>query len=168
MNSASELEQKMEEFRIATSKSEEEEYENFKALQNTNSILLSAEESLKRKWKGQRISYHERVYLYKQMKASENSLIEIAMENNISMGTLYNISKEFDTPIKESALVKSTTSRNLVESPKLQNIVRAYLSSTKVPWSSKDIWAYIKVKTGLVIHSRVVRNILTEVLKMKY
>ena len=84
------------------------------------------------------------------------------------MGTLYNIRKEFDTPIKESALVKSTTSRNLVESPKLQNIVRAYLSSTNVPWSSKDIRAYIKVKTGLVIHSRVVRNILTEVLKMKY
>ena len=168
MNAASELEQKLEEFRIATSKSEEEEYENSKALQNTNSILLSAEESLKRKWKGQRISYHERVYLYKQMKASENSLTEIAMENNISMGTLHNIRKEFDTPIKESALVKSTTSRNLVESPKLQNIVRAYLSSTKVPWSSKDIWAYIKVKTGLLIHSRVVRNILTEILKMKY
>ena len=93
MNAASELEQKLEEFRIATSKSEEEEYENSKALQNTNLVLLSAEESLKRKWKGQRISYHERVYLYKQMKAIENLLTEIAMENNISMGTLYNIKK---------------------------------------------------------------------------
>ena len=72
MNAASELEQKLEKFRIVTSKSEEEEYENSKVLQNTNSILLSAEESLKRKWKGQRISYHERVYLYKQIKKKNN------------------------------------------------------------------------------------------------
>ena len=111
MNAASELEQKLEEFRIAISKSEEEEYENSKALQNTNSILLSAEESLKRKWKGQRISYHERVYLYKQMKASENSLTEIAMENNISMGTLYKMISVLKIRIKLEKMRENTLIR---------------------------------------------------------
>ena len=163
-----ELEQHLDNLQITKSKNDQEEYEKEEEKRDARSTLLIAKESLKRKLKGQRVSHHERIYLYKQMKASEKPLAEIALENNLSLGTLYNIRKEFDTPIKGPELVKSTTARNLVESLKIKNIIKAYLDSTKTPWSSKDVWSYIKDKTGLVIHSRVVRRILTEELKMSY
>ena len=168
MHVTDELEQNLDNLQITKSKNDQEGYEKEEEKRDARSTLLSAKESLKRKLKGQRVSYHERIYLYKQMKTSEKPLAEIALENNLSLGTLYNIRKEFDTPIKGPELVKSTTARNLVESPKIKNIIKAYLDSTKTPWSSKDVWSYIKDKTGLVIHSRVVRRILTEELKMSY
>ena len=150
------------------SNSGEDEHEQVKIIERISSILPSAEDSLKIKQKGQRISYHERVHLYKQMKKGEWSLAEIAVGNNLSLGTLYNIRKELDAKINDFTLEKSTTRRNLVESSMIQKIVSTYLSKTKTPWSSKDIWAYIRAKTGLVIQQGTIRRVLVEALGMRY
>ena len=132
---------------------EEEEHEAFIRNQKIDSILLTAEESFQRKRKGQRVSYNERVYLYKQMKKSKKSFAEIAIQINISLGTLYNIRKELDAPANRFTWMKSITSRNLIESLKIQNIVRTYLKSTKIPLSSKDVKVEINAKTGIAIQS---------------
>ena len=144
MNIVNVLGQQLEKFRVIKDEIDEVEHEKDKEKQVADSTLLGVEESLKRKQKGQRVSYYERVYLLKQMKTSEKSLTEITIDSNISLGTLYNNRKKFNTPIKESALVKSSTVRNFVESPKIQNIIKDYLDWTRIPWSSKNIWAYIK------------------------
>ena len=102
------------------------------------------------------------------MKKGEWSLAEIAAENNLSLDTLYNIRKELDAKINDFTLEKPTTRRNLVESSMIQKIVSTYLSKTKTPWSSKDIWAYIRAKTGLVIQQGTVRRVLVEALGMRY
>ena len=85
------------------------------------------------------------------MKKCEWSLAEITVRNNLILGTLYNIRKELDDKINDFTLEKPTTRRNLVESSMIQKIVSTYLRKTKTPWSSKDIWAYIRAKTGFVI-----------------
>ena len=150
------------------SNSGEDEHEQVKITERISSILPSAEDSLKIKQKGQRISYQKRVHLYKQMKKGEWSLAEIAVGNNLSLGTLYNIRKELDAKINDFTLEKPTTRRNLVESSMIQKIVSTYISKTKTPWSSKNIWAYIRAKTELVIQQGTVRRVLVEALGMRY
>ena len=71
MTAANDLEEQLEKFKVSMSNSGEDEHEQVKIIERISSILPSAEDSLKIKQKGQRISYHERVHLYKQMKKGE-------------------------------------------------------------------------------------------------
>ena len=165
---ANELKHQLDEFKVDSSASEEDGSEPKESWQRGSSIISCAEDSLKKKPKGGRVSFHERVYLYNQMKKGERSLAWIAFENNLSLGTLYNIRREFDSPIHKLPLRKPITNRNLVESSTIQNFVRNFLSTSKTPWTSKDIWAYILRRTGTVIHERTIRKILKTVLGMRY
>ena len=56
----------------------------------------------------------------------------------------------------------------MVESPKLREIIQAYLIANRTPWTSKDICSYIQSEIGFVIPEVVVRAILTKVLNLKY
>ena len=167
MNASIDLEQQLRRFKVTTSQFEDES-ERMRTRILNSSIMTRAEDSLKTKNKGKRISYQERIYLYKLMRKGEKLMAEIALEYSISLGTLYNIKKEFDTQIHELKLEKPITSRNLVESSWIQNLIRNYLASTKIPWSSKDIWTHISTKTGLVIDKRIVRRVMKEKLWMSY
>ena len=98
----------------------------------------------------------------------EISFAWIAYKYNPSLGTLYNIRREFEAPIPGLPLGKPITNRNLVESSVIQNLVRNFLCTFKTPWTSKDIWDNILRTTGTVIHERTIRKILKEVLRMRY
>ena len=115
MNASIDLEQQLRRFKVNASQSEDESERERTRIVNT-SIMTRAEDSLKTKNKGKRISYQERIYLCKLMKKGEKLMAAIALEYSISLGTLYNIKKEFDTQIHEPKLEKPITSRNLVES----------------------------------------------------
>ena len=120
----------------------------------------------KKKWS--RISNHEKAFLYLLMKQNKKSKIWMAMDYNVSLGTLNSIEKEFQSPIRELRLRKSSTSRNMIESPKFREIIQGYLIANKTPWTAKDLWSFLLSKTGIIISERVVREILTRILKMKY
>ena len=167
LNAAVDLGQQLKQFKLTENKPWKESKGAIEGIV-TNSIVSCVEDSLKTKHKGQRVSYQERIYLYKLMKKGEKSLTEISLEYSISLGTLYNIKKEFDVPIPGPKLKRSNTSRNLVESSWIQNLIRNYLNSTKIPLSSKDIWEHINTKTGLVIDKKTWRKIMIETLGMKY
>ena len=115
MNAAIDLEQQLRRFKVTASQSEDESESVRTRIINT-SITTRAEDFLKTKNKGKIISYQERIYLYKLMKKGEKLMDDTALEYSISLETLYNIKKEFDTPIHELKLEKPFISRNLVES----------------------------------------------------
>ena len=131
-------------------------------------VIPNAEHSLLSKPKGSQISYHERVYLFKIMMSNERSMIQIATDYNLGIGTLHNIRKELGSPLNKTLLEKPITNINIVESPMIQKVIRAYLDTTKTPWTSKDLTAHIKAKVWLLLHERTVRNIMMKVLKMRY
>ena len=131
-------------------------------------ILLNEEESLKRKQKGMRISYWERVYLYSLMKQGKKSKSSLTIDFNLSLSTLYSILNEFDNASHKLGIENFSSSRNIVESPKIQNAVRTYLCITKTPWTAKNIVMYLKTKLGISISERIVRIILSKKLGMRY
>ena len=155
-------------FRISNA----ERVKDFSVLTESKDLMtpfyVGARESLQNKKKGSRISYYERVYLYRIMKQGDISKVQMAIEYNVSQSTLYSIEKEFENPIHNPKLAKSSTNRNLVESPKLREIIQAYLIANRTPWTSKDICSYIQSEIGFVIPEVVVRAILTKVLNLKY
>ena len=167
MTTANELGEQLEKFKIFISNSEEDEKEQVNTDRESSQFyqVLKIRLRQSRKDKGSAIT---RVHLYKQMKKGEWSMAEIAVGNNLSLETLYNIKKEFDIQTNRPTLEKATTRRNLVESSIIQNIVCTYLSKTKTPWSSKNIWAYIRAKTGLAIQQGTVRRVLIDTLGMRY
>ena len=68
----------------------------------------------------------------------------------------------------KTLLENPITSRNIVESPMRQKVIRAYLDTTKTSWTLRDLTAHIKAKVGLLLPERTVRNIMMKVLKMRY
>ena len=126
------------------------------------SILLNEEESLKRKQKGMRISYRERVCFYSLMKQGKKSKSSLTIDFNLSLSTLYSILNEFDNASHKLGIENFSRSRNIVESPKIQNAVRTYLCITKTSWTAKDIVMYLKTKLGISISERIVRIILSK------
>ena len=101
--------------------------------QGESLVILNAEESLKIKPKSPWISYHERIYLYSILKKGQQSLARIAIDHNISIGTLYKFKKEFDLPAAKLMLEKPITYRNLTTSPKIQKLIFDYLNKTRIP-----------------------------------
>ena len=168
MRVANELKHGLEELKVGSDVSEENKSESKVSRQVKLPIVSCAEDSLQKKQKGCRVSYHERIYLFEQMVKGESSFAWIAYKYNLSLGTLYNIRREFEAPIPGLPLGKPITDRNLVESSVIQNLVRNFLCTFKTPWTSKDIWDYILRTTGTVIHERTIRKILKEVLGMRY
>ena len=117
----------------------------------SNLILLNEEESFKRKQKGMRISYRERVYLYSLMRQGKKSKSSLTIDFCLSPSTIYSIFNEFDNASHKLGVENFSSSRNIVESPKIQNAVRTYLCITKTPWTAKDIMMYLKTKLGISI-----------------
>ena len=136
--------------------------------QGESLVILNAEESLNMKPKGSRISYHERIYLYSLLKKGQQSLASIAIDHSISIGMLYKVKKEFDLPAAKLMIEKPITDRNLATSPKIQKLISDYLHTTRIPWTTNNIRAYLKSKVGLTVSMRIIRKILTEILKMRY
>ena len=67
------------------------------------------------------------------MKQGDKGKLQLSIDFNISQSTLYNIEKEFNDPIKKLNLSKSLTSRNFVESPILQEIIKTYFLENRTP-----------------------------------
>ena len=131
-------------------------------------IFINAEESLITKQKGRRISNYKRFYLYSLLKKDELSKAMLWMKYSLSPGILRNIEKEFRAHIKKFQLEKSNTSRNLVESPKICDAIRAFLSSHRIPWTANDMWSCLKSKLGITVYPRIVREVWKRILGMKY
>ena len=127
INVAKEIGMQLNEFKVSVDSSEIDASNELENRQKGNSIIPSAKESLKRKHKGQRISLHERIYLFKSIKRGDKSMAWIAIDNNLSLGTLYQIKKEFETPINKRLMKAPITSRNLINSSYLQSIIYNYL-----------------------------------------
>ena len=92
----------------------------------------------------------------------------IAIDNNLSLGTLHQIKNEFETPTNKRPMKGSIKSKNLINSLYFQSIIYNYLSTSKISWNSNDICAYIRDNIGLVIPKRIIRRILKEKLSMSY
>ena len=114
MRVANELKHRLEEFKIGPDVSEENRPESKVSRQVKLPIVSCAEDSLQKKQKGCRDSYNDRVYLFEQMVKGESSFAWIAYKYNLSLGTLYNIRREFEAPIPGLPLGKPITDRNLV------------------------------------------------------
>ena len=131
-------------FRISNA----EKVKDFSVLTESKDLMtpfyVGARESLQNKKKGSIISYYERVYLYRIMKQRDINKVQMAIEYKVSQSTLYSIEKEFENPIHNLKLAKSSTNRNLVESPKLCEIIQAYLIANRTPITSKDICSCIQ------------------------
>ena len=155
-------------FSVSEAKQGEGIRDDFEGGCSADKIFVNTEESLMKKKKWSRISNHEKAFLYLLMKQNKKSKIWMAMDYNVSLGTLNSIEKELQSPIRELRLRKSSTSRNMIESPKFREIIQGYLIANKTPWTAKDLWSFLLSKTGIIISERVVREILTRILKMKY
>ena len=112
--STKELEGELEKFKVSWTKSKEDYIIEHECEREQSLLFNSAEESLQQKKKGSRISFHERLHLYRIMKQNKKSKAWISIDYNISLGTLHNIVKEFETPIQRLHLERSITSRNLI------------------------------------------------------
>ena len=163
-----ELEGELEKFKVSWTKSKEDYIIEHECEREQSLLFNSAEESLQQKKKGSRISFHERVHLYRIMKQNKKSKAWISIDYNISLGTLHNIVKEFETPIQRLHLERSITSRNLIESPKLREKIESYLLTNRTPWTAKNISYHLLSEMGVAIPKRVVREILIKMLGMKY
>ena len=113
----------LNEFKVSMDSSERDASNELENRQKGNSIIYSVKESLKRKHKGQRISLHEKIYLFKSIKRGDKLMVWIAIDNNLSLGTLYQIKKEFETPINKRLMKAPITRRNLINSPYFQCII---------------------------------------------
>ena len=156
-----------DDFKLDLAKSDNEEEKISKDKKKGVSILLSDEETLRKKQKGSRISYRERAYLYSLMKKDKKSKRSLAIEYCVSESTLYTIMNEFDNPANMK-LFETGWSRIIIKSPKIQSAIKDYLCITKTPWTSKDIVAHVKNKMEILISERILRIILSKVLNMIY
>ena len=92
----------------------------------------------------------------------------IAIDNNLSLGTLYQIKKKLETSINKRLMKGPINCKKLINSSYFQSIIYNYLSTSKISWNSNDICAYIRNNIGLVIPKRIIRRILKEKLSMSY
>ena len=95
-------------------------------------------------------------------------MTQIATDNNVSLTTLYNIKKELSRPLHQIFLEKPITSRILDQSPAVENFIRSYLETTRMPWTVKDLTTHIQTKLGLIIPKRTIRDIMINNLGMTY
>ena len=102
------------------------------------------------------------------MKQGKKSKSSQTIDFNLSLSTLYRFLNEFDNASHKLGIENFSSSRNIVESQKIQNDVRTYLCITKTPWTAKDIVMYLKTKLGISISERIVRIILSKKLGMRY
>ena len=165
---ASGIGKELEDFNVASNAPREDRLESSQNRHKESWVILGAEDSLKIKPKGSRLSYHERIHLYSLMKKSQQSLSMIAFEQSVSTSTLYKIKKEFERPVSKLVFEKPISDRILITSTKIQKLIAGYLSITRIPWTTKNIQAYLKSKVGITISRRIIRNILIKILNMRY
>ena len=131
-------------------------------------VISKAEDSLQTKQKGSRISYPERVHLYRLILQNKQRMSQIAIDYNVSMSTLYTIKKEMDRPVTKLRLEKPITNRNMINSSKIQKVIKDYLQSTRIPLTTKDISDHIKARIRFAVPERTIRVILAKVLNLRY
>ena len=158
---------RFEELKLATELSDRELGEIDDQRVDTT-IIPSAEKSLLSKPKGSRLSYYEKVYLFRVVMDNRRSMSQIACDYDLSLSTLYNIKRQMSHPSKRTSLDKPTTSRNIVRSPMIQKVVSNYLKTTRTQCTSKDVTTFIQVKLGLRLPERTVRDVMTKELNMSY
>ena len=127
----------LEDFNVTSNTPREDRSKLGQSKHEESLVILNAEESLKMKPKGSRISYHELIYLYSLLKKGQQSLAKIAIDHCISIDTLFKVKKEFDLPAAKLMFEKPITDRNLTTSPKIQKLIFDYLHTTRIPWTIK-------------------------------
>ena len=168
LREADQLGEALDSLKLDLHDSTEEEKNIIGKERNKRPILLDEEESLKRKQKGAKISYWEKVYLYTLMKKDKMSKRVLASKYNLSLGALYRIINEFDSSTPPKYLDKSGWNRSIIASPKIRSAIKDYLWITRTPWIAKDIVEHLKSKMGILIAERTVRLILLKVFNMSY
>ena len=124
--------------------------------------------SLWKRNKGQRLSYSEKLFVYSLMKRREINHSQLALNLNISKGTVSKIKKEFDREAIPWTKQKKQCARHIKQLSWINESIREFTWVTKYPYTARDVSTYLHTKFNIRIQPRIVRQIMQDDLGLSF
>ena len=64
--------------------------------------------------------------------------------------------------------MKSSICRNIIESPKICEAIKAFLNINKTPLTANNLCSFLQTKIWITVQARILRKILKGMLEMKF
>ena len=164
---ASEVESRLKEFRLNLN-DDDSLTEEFHGHSSTDQVYPCVEETLKKRFKRQRLSTSEKLYIYKQVTNLKTPIRSIAFDYHLSEATIKEIVKKTEEVHLNKTSMISGTKRMLMTSTLVKDKIESFLDLRSKPITAKEVWMFIFKESGIRIPIHLVRSYMKEELKLSY
>ena len=131
-------------------------------------VYSRVEETLKRRYKRQRLSTSEKLHIYNQVVNLKTPIRSIIFDYHLSETTVLNIVKKTEEAHLSKTSMSSGTKRILMSSTLVKDKIACFLDLNRNPITAKRVAMYVFKETGIRLPIHLVRNYLKEDLKLSY
>ena len=124
--------------------------------------------TLMKRNKRQRLSFDEKSFIYRTIEYEKNRLCDEARRFGLSIGTISNVIKSFESYRTHLFSETGRISRKIRELKKVSHLIENYWDMTSHPFTWKDISRHLMKELRIRIKEGVVTKILKESLNMSY
>ena len=125
-------------------------------------------ETLSLRHKYQRLSYREKLYIFREFKSKRKTKEEILIQTSISPSTFSIIIKTFERDAWNKAEIYCKVGSKLMQSQYIQHLIKKYIESAKGAYTCRDIQLYVKRTSRIHLEQSQIRNYIRENLNMRY
>ena len=147
----SEVESRLKKFWLKLSDDNDSLAEGFHEYSDMDQVYRCAEESLKKRFKRQRLSTSEKLQIYKQIANLKNHSYQFAFDYNIYETIIREIVKKTEKLHMYRTSMSQTTKWMLITSILIKKKIASFLDANNKPIISKEVWFFVIKETEIRI-----------------